>query len=184
MCNMNTGLNLVISPHCFHYQYLPKADLLSAIVPLTPSHPSLCVPALVCLCEWLLWPDPFRALVYRSLQRGEYLSSLPLRESQSFFYFFTLSFSLHSLFYWVDAPLLTFAFFQSHSTLSSYHCSVCMPEMFVCMQVFECVFPYVLETAVCTFRSECRCLQAFSPFLKHYRIPLMQSICYKQELSS
>lgn len=39
------------------------------------SHPTVCVPALVCLCQWVLRADPFWALVYRPLQCGEYPTS-------------------------------------------------------------------------------------------------------------
>lgn len=49
---------------------------------------------------------------------------------------------------------------QSHSTLSSYHHSHCMPDTFACVCVCVRVFLYVLATAVCAFTSGCKCLQA------------------------
>lgn len=165
MCNMNMGLNLSISPQCFHYHYLPKAELLSAIVSLIPSHPSLCVPALVCLCERVLWPDPFWALVYRPLQCGKYLPSLPLKQSHSFYLISPFSLSVsppcftelmlrvpsHFLLICLSVTLyfVLLSLFYLHARDVCMHACVC-----------ECVFPYVFMTAVCTFRSECRRLQA------------------------
>lgn len=147
--SINRGTNLAIPPCCFHYQYLPKADLPSTIVLLIPSHPSLCVPALVCLCQRLLWPDPFWALVYRPLQCGEYPPSLPLKFSHSFPFLHSLSLSP------TPSPWTTLTVYlslnQSRFTLSSYHCSLWVLQscMHVCSRVFLHVFQWLLCVLVC-----------------------------------
>lgn len=147
---INRGTNLAIPPCCFHYQYLPKADLPSTIVLLIPSHPSLCVPALVCLCQRLLRPDPFWALVYRPLQCGEYPPSLPLKLSHSFPFLHSLSLSVPPPSLWTTLTVYL-SLNQSHFTLSSYHCSLWVLQscFHVCLRVFLHVFQWLLCVLIC-----------------------------------
>lgn len=160
---LSRGTNLAIPPCCFHYQYLPKADLPTAIVPLIPSHPSLCVPAMVCLCQRVLWPDPFWALVYRPLQCGEYPPSLPLKLSHSFPFLHSLlqSHPLPVLLSWcqVASPAVCLSLNQSHSTLSSYHCLLSKCQKHLCSCVFKYVCTYVWLQ-----------MPSGSSFLKHHGI--------------
>lgn len=153
---VNRDTNVVISPCCFHYQYLPKADLLSAIVSLIPSHPTLCVPALVCLCEWVLWPDPFWALVYRPLQCGKYPPSIPLKLSHS-------SPPPPSTPHWCQVPSLAVCLSLNLTLLCLLISALTEHQKHLCACVFKNVFSV---TAVCTYVW----LQILSGSPEHYGI--------------
>lgn len=90
---MNMGLNLAIS---FHYQYLPKADLLSLLLFLSP----LLIPLFVSQL-WFAFVNGFSGqILFERWCIGLYnvVSICLISQTVShffFFYFFTLSVSTH-----------------------------------------------------------------------------------------